>query len=405
MRLRTPAGATLRLAYCTNVSPAEDLDGLRASLGGLWSDVRRRLAPGGPLGLGLWFPEDAAHAAAKNPEAMRSIRAALAGAGLRLETVNAFPARAFHAPVVKAKVYEPSWLEPARLAYTVSVARAVTGIVPRGSDITLSTLPLAGAKLGPDERHRAAALLLATALELHLLRELTGTTIRLALEPEPTCALETTSEAIEFFGVAILPFAASLAQTSVLSPSAAQGVALRHLGVCLDLCHAAVEHEDPVEALGRYAAAGVPVFKVQVSAALAVPDPGDPEARGRLGAFVEPRWLHQVGAPGEGGGTARVVLDLPNALADEGLAARAPWRVHFHVPLGADEVGGLPTTRADVERFLAHVATLADPPVLELETYTWSAVPGAGSDLASSVAREIEWVRGRLAAAGCRSEA
>ena len=63
------------------------------------------------------------------------------------------------------------------------------------------------------------------------------------------------------------------------------------------------------------------------------------------------------------------------------------------MPLSADEVGGLPTTRRDVERFLRHVATVDDPPVLELETYTWSVVPGATNDLAANVATEIAWAR------------
>ena len=37
------------------------------------------------------------------------------------------------------------------------------------------------------------------------------------------------------------------------------------------------------------------------------------------------------------------------------------------------------------------------PPVLELETYTWSVVPGAADDLAANIAAEIDWVRTRLA--------
>ena len=83
-------------------------------------------------------------------------------------------------------------------------------------------------------------------------------------------------------------------------------------------------------------------------------------------------------------------------MADASLRAAKPWRVHFHVPLHLAEVGGLPTTRPEVERFLRHTATLDDPPVLEMETYTWSVVPGATDDLAANVAAEIAWVRGVL---------
>jgi len=380
----------LRLSYCTNVAPAETVDELLASLGGIWADVRRRAAPDDVLGLGLWLPADAALEVSRDAGLMRAVRDALAAGGLTLVTANAFPARGFHAPIVKDAVYQPAWTEPERFVYTSSVARVVAGIVPAGSDVPISTLPLGFPKFDVQEQMRAVAMLFATVLELHRLRDATGTTIRLALEPEPCCAIETAAEAIAFFDVAVRPFAKHL-QAAGLTSSAAEEVVARHLGVCLDLCHAAVEHEDPVASFEGLRAAGVPVFKVQVSAAVEVPEPSDATQRAALARFVEPRWLHQVGAPG-----GRVVLDLPQAMADAPLAKCKPWRVHFHVPLHAAEVGGLPTTRPEVERFLRHVATVDDPPVLELETYTWSVVPGAADDLAANVAAEIAWARGVL---------
>lgn len=383
----------MRLAYCTNAAPSETTDELIASLGGIWADVRRRAAPDGTLGLGLWLPAAAAAEVSRDPGRMRAVRESLSDAGLDLVTVNAFPAGAFHATVVKDAVYRPAWTEPERFAYTCAVARAVAGIAPPGSDVPISTLPLGFPKMTMADQLRAAALLFATVLELHRLREWTGTTIRLALEPEPCCAIETVAEAIEFFGVAVRPFARNL-QAGGLTLSGAEEAVRRHLGVCLDLCHMAVEHEDPVAALARLDAAGVPVFKVQVSAAVEVPDPADRGQRAKLARFDEPRWLHQVGAPG-----GRVALDLTQAMKDASLRAAKPWRVHFHVPLHLAEVGGLPTTRPDVERFLRHVATMDAPPVLELETYTWSVVPGATDDLAANVAAEIAWVRSVLGAA------
>lgn len=386
---------TMRLAYGTNVAPSEDLAGLLASFGGLWAGVRRRasgaLGPDGTLGLGIWFGEDAARAAASDAGALRAIRDALAANGLRLETANAFPQRGFHAPVVKDAVYRPDWTDPARFAYTAAVARVVAGVAPPGSDVPVSTLPLGFPKWDVERRLRASGLLLATVIELDRLRQATGTTVRLALEPEPCCAIETSAEVIEFFHGAVFPFAGTFARSAGVSATAAEEMLRRHLGVCLDLCHCAVEHEDPWDAYRRVRGAGIAVPKVQVSAAVTVPDPTDPGQRAALAAFAEPRWLHQTGvAPGA------VVRDLPEALADPALARRAPWRVHFHVPLHADTVGGLPTTRADVERFLERVRGVGDPPVLEIETYTWSVVPGASADLADDVAAEIGWVAARI---------
>lgn len=397
----TPAARPLRLAYGTNVAPAEDVAGIVAALGGLWADVRRLAEPDGTLGLGLWLAEPAAAALARDAGAMREVRGVLAANGLEITTVNAFPQRAFHAPVVKDAVYRPDWTDPARLAYTSSVARAVAGIALPGADITISTLPLGFPKLPMQTHLRAAGLLFAATLDLHRLREATGTTVRLALEPEPCCALETTTEAMEFFVAGVWPFLGAVARTAGLTEDAAREIVDRHLGVCLDLCHLAVAHEDPFAARERLRGAGVPVFKVQVSAAVEVLDPADPAQRAALAAFVEPRWLHQVGAPGVASGVgapARVLRDLPDALADPTFALHRPWRVHFHVPLSAEEVGGLPTTRREVARFLSLVAGDPDPPVLEIETYTWAVVPGAPPGLAENVAGELAWVRGALAA-------
>ncbi|MCG3134547.1 MAG: hypothetical protein HMLKMBBP_01861 [Planctomycetes bacterium] len=380
----------MRLAYGTNVAPEETLDGVLAALGGLWSDVRRRAAPDGRLGLGLWIPESMARTASRDAGAMRRLREALDAHSLELVTVNAFPRGGFHAERVKETVYEPDWTEPARLAYTSAVARTIAGVVAPGSDVTISTLPLGYPKWPTDRRVRAAAMLLAAAVDLARLRDATGTTVRLAIEPEPCCAVETSAEAIELFAGSVFPFAAALAKSAGMTESAAGDVLRTHLGVCLDLCHMAVEHEDPVAALHRLRGAGIGVFKVQVSAAVEVPDPADPVQRAALAAFAEPRWLHQTGvAPG------CVVRDLPDALGDATLAASGPWRVHFHVPVHAAEVGCLPTTQPDVVRFLAALRGDPTPPVLEIETYTWSRVPGASADLAADVAAEIEWVRAR----------
>jgi sugar phosphate isomerase/epimerase len=246
--------------------------------------------------------------------------------------------------------------------------------------VTLSTLPVRWEMCTRHELALARRRLGEVAHALARLSWETGVTVRLAVEPEPCCAVETTADLLALFDL----------------DGGLDDVAREHLGACLDLCHACVEHEDPLESLARYDAAGVRVFKIQVSAALEVPDPADPQQRERLAQFVEPRWLHQVGrGPGD------VLADLPDALsaASSSSADGGPWRVHFHVPLHAAEVGGLPTTRATVERVLRHVATLAHPPVLELETYTWSVVPGASDDLAANVARELVWAHHVLAGA------
>src|SRR5439155_19652135 len=99
--------------------------------------------------------------------------------------------------------------------------------------------------------------------------------VRVGFEPEPGCVIESTADA-----------------TALLS-----GVDSDWLGVCLDACHLAVGFEQPVEALRRLAAAGLPVIKTHASCALEAP----PSATGELIPFVEPRFLHQTRELGGGG--------------------------------------------------------------------------------------------------------
>jgi len=79
----------------------------------------------------------------------------------------------------------------------------------------------------------------------------------------------------------------------------------------------------------------------------------------------------------------------------------ACWRVHFHVPVDADRIGPLATTRPDLRDALAAVAKLDYAPHLEVETYTWDVMPGRQQvDLADALAREIRAARSMLEVAG-----
>jgi hypothetical protein len=64
--------------------------------------------------------------------------------------------------------------------------------------------------------------------------------------------------------------------------------------------------------------------------------------------------------------------------------------VHFHVPVDAERLGPLQTTRADLKKALATVRELSYAPHLEVETYTWEVLPGAASgDLVQGLTREL----------------
>jgi hypothetical protein len=135
--------------------------------------------------------------------------------------------------------------------------------------------------------------------------------------------------------------------------------------------------------------------KIQASVALHVDDPARPDAREALRRFAEPRYIHQVRESGVGG-----VLrsdDLPDAL--DHLPAAGPWRVHFHLPLHATPDAPLTATTEVLTAAVEAVAALpgGSDAHLDIETYTWSVLPGAPVALDEGIAAEITWATTHLA--------
>ncbi|MFG3364861.1 metabolite traffic protein EboE [Streptomyces sp. NPDC048156] len=386
MRFRHPDGSTVHLAYCTNVHPAETLDGVLAQLRDHCEPVRKRLGRD-RLGIGLWLAKDAARALGTDPVALRSLRTELDRRGLEVVTLNGFPYEGFGAEEVKYRVYKPDWADPERLAHTGDLARLLAALLP--SDITegtISTLPLAWrAGYDPARRDIAFAALTTLAERLDALEELTGRSIRIGLEPEPGCTVETT-------GDAIAPLTA---------------VARDRIGVCVDTCHLATSFEDPATALDALAAAGIPVVKSQLSAALHAEHPERAEVREALAAFDEPRFLHQTRTLTPEG--LRGTDDLGEALAGGALPDTAPWRAHFHVPLHAPPAAPLTSTLPVLKDTLTRLVGGAHPLTrhLEVETYTWQALPPelrprARTQLADGIAAELTLARDLLTDLGLK---
>ncbi|MFI9773659.1 metabolite traffic protein EboE [Streptomyces sp. NPDC051956] len=386
MRFRHPDGSTVHLAYCTNVHPAETLDGVLAQLRDHCEPVRKRLGRD-RLGIGLWLAKDAAHALTTDPVALRGLRTELDRRGLEVVTLNGFPYEGFGAEEVKYRVYKPDWADPERLAHTADLARLLAALLP--SDITegtISTLPLAWRTgYDPARGDIAYASLTTLAERLDALEELTGRSIRIGLEPEPGCTVETT-------GDAIAPLTA---------------VARDRIGVCVDTCHLATSFEDPATALDALAAAGIPVVKSQLSAALHAEHPERAEVREALAAFDEPRFLHQTRTLTPEG--LRGTDDLGEALAGGALPDTAPWRAHFHVPLHAAPAAPLTSTLPVLKDTLTRLVGGAHPLTrhLEVETYTWQALPPelrprARTQLADGIAAELTLARDLLTDLGLK---
>lgn len=399
MRLTTPAGTDLWLAYGMNVHPGGGVDALEAALASTVVPLRERLGVLGTMGIAIRLDAEAVFELHEDEERRRILRDLLASLELFAFTGNAFVAGDFHdVRGVKAEVYRPTWAEEARVAYTIAFADVLADLAPAGASLSLSTAPGSFRPFGEpaDFDERAAVNLARVGAHLAHLHEATGRHVVLGLEPEPLCTIETTAEALAFFR-------GPLARATDAEPAGRA-----HLGVCYDVCHQAVEFEDPVENLGALAGVNVAVAKLQASCALELPDGSDARGRAVLARFDEPRWLHQTTARTRDGTVIRA-KDLPDALTGERsaafLAAGGPWRVHFHVPVHRPSaIPPLATTRPDLERALGVVARGETTAHVEVETYTWDALPPEvrAETLVESLARELEWTRGVLLDAGCR---
>lgn len=399
MRLHLPGSP--HLTYCTNIHAGERWAEIEAALRKHVLPIKAEVSPDQPMGIGLRLSATAADELAK-PEALAALKAFLAQSDLYVFTINAFPYGNFHGTRVKERVYEPDWRDERRVLFSNKAADILEALLPEGVEGSISTVPGAykDAINGPIDIARMVYHLIRHAAYLYRLAEETGKHISLALEPEPCCFLETIDEAIDFFNDHL--FARQSVETfrrlTDISSREAREALRRHLGICLDVCHASVEFEDPVECLGRLAAVGIKVPKIQLSSALRIPVV-NANAAELLARFDDGVYLHQT-VEVQADRVTRY-RDLPEALAAlRSGRAGGEWRVHCHVPLFQADYGALQSTQQPLANLLAACKRSALAPHLEVETYTWDVLPAdmRGIDVSSDIARELKWVRSQLGA-------
>ncbi|MGC1274899.1 MAG: metabolite traffic protein EboE [Planctomycetaceae bacterium] len=361
--------STLPLCYCTNVHPGRTLAEVEQGLESYAASIARLFD--GPLSIGLWFADSVSHELVETPGAISRLRDRLAEHGLSCHTLNAFPFGDFHDDRVKELVYLPDWSTPERLDYSLRCAAILAELIPEGREGSVSTLPLG---FTPAVETLAfvddcISNLLSAAKRLDELHSESGRVIRLAIEPEPFCRIETTPEAVAFF--------ARLRQRA--DADGCRELVDQHVGLCYDVCHQAVEFEDAAESIAAIRQADIRINKVQISCAIELARPAEnAEGRQALAEYVEPRYLHQTFVRRPDGELIRLpdlarefCLEPPASFLDA-----ESWRVHFHVPVHETQIGPLATTRPQLESALAAIATLDYAPHLEVETYTWNVLPG-----------------------------
>jgi hypothetical protein len=263
------------LSYSTLVHSGDTWEDLWESLITYVPQVKTRVSPDQPFGLSLRLAAAAVETLVIDRGERERLVAFLETEGLYVYTVNAFVYGGFKGQVVKEQVYEPDWQTEQRVRYTTQVADVLAEISPGEVRPSIQTAPM-GFKpkvTGPAVIAEYRANVLRVAAHLVDIERRTGKVITLAIEPEPHCFVETTDDAIEFFEQQLYTGSAAreLAGLAALPISEATAALRRHIGVVFDIGHQAVEFEDPVPALQKLIDAGIPVFKLQLAAALRLP--------------------------------------------------------------------------------------------------------------------------------------
>lgn len=391
------------LTYCSNIHPGESWLEVFSNLEKYVLNLKSRLSPTAPFGIGLRLADAAAKELLQNNN-LAQFRAWLTQEDLYVFTLNGFPYGGFHRQVVKDQVYAPDWSTQERVDYTLNLVQILATLLPEGLDGGISTLPLSYKPWWEKDQatfetvmKKSCLNIASVVVEMIRICEQTGKILHIDLEPEPDGLIENTSEVIDFYQNWLLPIGGNyLSEKLNIEQSLAETKLLEHVRVCYDTCHFSVEYEEPQSVFALFQAAGIKIGKIQISAAIKVKIPADVEKRSliveRLRPFAESTYLHQV-IERRSDGTLYHYPDLITALPHLEQSLAEEWRTHFHVPIFIHDYQILQSTQDDIATVLHLLKANNACSHLEIETYTWDVLPAAMKiDLLTSIQREYEWV-------------
>jgi sugar phosphate isomerase/epimerase len=381
----------IHLAYCTNIHRGQNWAETFDTLGKYVLAVRDRVAQGKPYAIGLRLSNQAA-LELSDRKTLAAFQRWLDKENCYVFTINGFPYGTFHGVRVKELAYVPDWTTKERVEYTNRLFDLLAELVPTGVEGSVSTVPGSFKPLITTQEQVAEmrANLWRAVEHIARVRDRSGRTLHLGLEPEPLCYLETSAETVKF----IDEMRADRPRDERLNEC---------LGVNYDCCHLAVEYEHPREALEQFRSHGIRISKLHFSSAMKVQP--TVEARKALQSFVDPVYFHQVIARNTDGTFTRY-LDLDQALEAPSVTAterEVEWRIHFHVPLHCKPSAVFDTTGDHMKGVLD---VLKENPTrcshIEMETYTWEVLPPElkNRSVVDQIVHEYEWTLKQMAARG-----
>ncbi len=389
-------GDRFHLSYCTNIHPGQDWETTFDNLKKYVPAVKSKLVPNAPFGLGLRLSNQASIELEQN-ENLIDFKHWLSEKNCYVFTMNGFPYGNFHGESVKDKVHLPDWTSIDRLRYTKRLFEQLAYILPEEVDGGISTSPISykpwiKTKDGKSNIFQiACGQLVQLTLFLRELEQKSGRYLHLDIEPEPDGFLENTSDVLAFYKEYLLPIGAPiLMQELGVSKNRAEELLLRYICICYDICHFSLAYEEPEFTFSQWAAYGIGVGKIQISAALKILAGYDMDSIWRsLEKFDEPTYLHQVTQSTKNG--IVTYKDLPQVLSGE--PDFDELRAHFHVPVFIDSFDKLHSTQDHILKVFSYLQKHDITRHLEVETYTWDVLPAElKTEIGDSISREIQWV-------------
>ncbi len=390
------------LSYCSNIHAGENWTDHFEKLKTHIPAIKDRLSPAASYGIGLRLSHVASLELRKQ-DTLETFQQWLRGNNCYVYTMNGFPYGSFHHTKVKDQVHAPDWTTAERVQYTIRLAQILAALLPSGLDGGISTSPLSyrfwhPESQWPDIFEKSTMHVLQVVEQLIKIKNTTGKSIHLDIEPEPDGLLGESSEFIEWYTGYLRPLGTIYLQEKFdYTEEEALESLKEHVQLCYDVCHFAICYEDHQQVINRLKTLDIKTGKIQISAALKAPLSNDAAKRESvINAFRsldEPTYLHQVVAKQNDGRYLRYA-DMPAALADANNILVNEWRAHFHVPLFIENFGLLESTRKDIEKVLSIHHHHPFTNHLEVETYTWEVLPDSlRVAIDESIIRELSWVK------------
>ncbi len=394
----------VHLCYCSNIHPGESWVETFNNLKLHTTKVKKKVTHAA-FGIGLRLSNQATiELLAK--QHLDEFKNWLKSQNMYVFTMNGFPYGAFHNKPVKDQVHHPDWTTNERLDYTLRLIRILTELLPENIEGGISTSPISykhwySGAIKNNKVDEACEHLIKIAYELIKIKQTTGKTIHIDIEPEPDGILESSKDCINFFNKKLIPVGKNILSKQLnIKTKTAEKKIKDHIQICFDVCHFAIGYEEPETALKNLINAGINIGKIQISSALSSGELtllNRNSIKQQLKQFNEPIYLHQA-VVRKTNGTLSHFKDLGLAL-DKLDNSWSEIRTHYHVPIFTNHFEELESTQLEIKKTIKACKKLNVSNHFEVETYTWSILPKhLQQNIVTSIAREIEWARKEILA-------